>query len=342
MRLAMPFALLLLLLAPLVIESPWREKLPFLRRRARSTVPTFQFSTAVPLDTLPQSLRAQWRGPILTVGRLLSLLLLVIALARPQTTAGLIETDASGRDILMVVDVSGSMEAMDFLLEGERVERLTALKAIVKEFVEGRRGDRIGLVVFGDEVFTQCPLTLDHRVVNDFVDGLEVGMAGKGTAMGDGIAVGLKRIMDIEADSKVLVLVTDGMRTAGQIDPMQAAAIAAQLGVKVYTVGIGGVEPAPFKSRNIFGIETFEYRDVPLDEPTLKEIAKVTGGMYFHAAQTEELRNVYASIDRLEQRVDKTYDYIDYEEAFLPFLLSGFALFFVVELCAATLLAVVP
>jgi Ca-activated chloride channel family protein len=339
MRFDAPYAFLLLFLLPLLLEQPWKSRL---LRRLKLEPRALKISGSVKFNTLPQSSRLRLRTPLLSILRCATFLLLILALARPQSGTGFIETEASGRDIMFVVDVSGSMEALDFEVAGERTTRLAALKSIVKEFIDGRKGDRIGLVVFGDEVFTQCPLTLDHRILKDFIDGLEVGMAGRGTAIGDAIAIGLKRIKDIEADSKVLVLVTDGMRTAGQLDPKAAAAIAAQIGVKIHTVGIGGTAAAPFRAKNLFGLDTLTYREVPLDEETLKEIAKTTKGSYFHAKETAELKAVYAQIDALEDRIEKSYEYIEYEEYFLPFALLGSFCFLIAEILGLTYFAVVP
>lgn len=334
-----PLAFALLLLLPLLSEQEnWLSRV--LRRGSGSSA--VRLSAQADLVTLPSSLRARLRAPALFALRGLAFFFLVTALARPQSTAGVIEAEASGRDIMMVLDTSGSMEALDFSLDGEHASRLEALKSIVGEFVDAREGDRLGLVVFGDEVYTQCPLTLDHEVLKEFVAGLEVGMAGKGTALGDAIAIGLRRVKEIEADSKVLVVVTDGMRTAGQLDPKAAAAAAKELNVRVHTIGIGGMQPAPFRTKNIFGIDSVEYREVPLDEETLKHIASETGGSYFHAQDSSELKEVYASIDSLEARTDKDETYVAYEEHYLPFLLLGALFLLVSEVLGFTYFLVLP
>jgi Ca-activated chloride channel family protein len=234
------------------------------------------------------------------------------------------------------------MRALDFHIDGERVTRLQALQSVVGDFVREREGDRMGLVVFGSEVFTQCPLTKDIGVLSDFVSTLEIGMAGEGTALGDGTAIGLKRLKEIETDSKVLVLVTDGLQTAGKMNPLDAAAIAKQMGVKIYSIGIGGVGAAPFPSRTLFGFETLSYKDVPLDVETLTDMAKMTGGKYFHAKSTEELVSVYDEIDSLEERVETKFEHIEYEERYWWFLLSGVILFFLAESLRASYFRVIP
>ncbi len=334
-----PLAFLLLLLLPFLTEGS-NVLTRFLRISKKPS--HLRLSSQAELFSLPQSLRARVRGPLLTSLRGLAFILLVVALARPQTIAGMVEAEANGRDIMMVLDTSGSMKAIDFMLDGKQTTRLDALKHIVADFVDARRGDRLGLIVFGDEVFTQCPLTLDHRVLKEFVVGLETGMAGSGTALGDAIAIGLKRIKGIESDSKVLVLVTDGMRTAGQLDPKAAAQIAKTLNVRIHTIGIGGTKAAPFRSKNIFGVETVQYREVPLDEETLKHIASVTGGEYFRAQDSVQLKQVYKAIDTLEPRAEIEESFVEYEERFLPFLLLGALLLFLGEILSLSVFAVLP
>ena len=344
MRFETPLAFLLLVFTPLFLEKSWRNET--LKRlglgRFANDPPAINFSSAIALDQLPQSTRQRIRPFALSCLLSVAYLSLVLALARPQTGTHFAEVIASGRDILLVLDVSGSMEALDFEMDGEQVSRLSVLKKVTKEFVAERKGDRVGLVLFGENVFTQSPLTLDHQVINDFVDSLEVGMVGDGTALGDGIAIGLQRARDIEADSKVLVLVTDGVRTAGQLEPVDAAKIAKELGVTIYTIGIGGSGRAPFKTKDVFGREVIRYADVPLDEKTLKKVAEITSGRYFNAKNTEQLGAVYKEIDAIEEREEQVLEYIEYKEHFLPALLIGFAAFLLYEVLAGSLFATVP
>ncbi len=189
----------------------------------------------------------------------------------------------------------------------------------------------MGLIVFGEKVFVQCPLTMDKAALLEFVHNLEIGMAGDATAMGDAMAIGLKRMRDIDSQSKVIVLITDGLKTAGSVEPLQAADIAKSIGVKMYTIGIGGNDRAPFRTTNIFGMETIEYKDVPLDEKTLKKIAEQTGGKYYKAQNTEQLISVYNEIDQLEKREAKTLDYTSYSEHFFVPALLGFLLIIFAE-----------
>jgi Ca-activated chloride channel family protein len=200
----------------------------------------------------------------------------------------------------------------------------------------------MGIVVFGNEAFTQCPLTLDHRVLKEFVDSLEVGMAGQATAIGEGLAIALKRIRDIPAKSKVVVLVTDGKSNAGNVTPEQAAEIARELGIKVHVVGIGGNEPAPFPVRSAFGGTRLVMRELEYDAATLKMIAEKTGGRYFNAKDLSALQQVYAEIDQLEERHEAASEYVEYSERFLPLVALGLTLFLLSELLSATVLLKVP
>ena len=335
-----PIFFLLLLFVPLLFLGA--DGLFFFRRRMPARKDVVLFASPVELGALPKSGRLRERPWVLNALRIVAYSSLVIALARPQTGIRFSETEASGRDIMLVLDTSGSMNALDFSLDGERVDRLTALKRVMLSFIDSRKGDRIGLVVFGTDVFTQCPLTMDQNVLKEFVAGLDIGMVGEGTAMGDAIAVAVKRLRTIPGNSKVIVLVTDGVKTAGNVEPKEAAAIAAKEGIKSYTIGIGGNKPAPFRVTGIFGESRLEYRPVELDEKTLKEIADITGGKYYNAQQTEALDDIYQQISKLEERTDKSYEYIEYNEQFVGFLLLSLLTFLTHEMLAATRYASIP
>lgn len=332
MRFDFPLALLLLLLIPLLLARP--------RGGARSRL--LRFSTRVALDEITPSARMTLRRPLLGFLKALSYTLFVIALARPQTGTTFAEVATSGRDIMLALDVSASMQAMDFFIEDERVDRLTALKKVVKEFIDGRPGDRMGLVVFGEEAFTQCPLTIDHDVLKEFVDALEVGMAGNGTAIGNALAVSLKRIRELDAESKVVVLVTDGKNNSGSVTPGEAAKAADELGITIHAIGIGSSDPAPFPVQGPFGITTLRSQPMEYDEETLLQIAQATGGQYFNARDLEKLREVYKQIDLLEEREEEAFQFIEYEEHFLGFLLAGLAFYFLWLLASSTLFLIIP
>lgn len=344
MEFATPTAFLLLLFIPFVAEDELLRRIaaklfPSLKLKAEHGI---RFASPVPIGNLPRSAYVKLRPYVLTLLRVLCFTCLVIALARPRSGTSYTEVDTSGRDIMFVLDLSGSMQALDFTVNGERVNRLTALKSVVKEFIQRRSGDRMGLVVFGTESFTQCPLTNDQRTIIDFVDALEIGMAGEATAIGKALAIATKRTKDIEAESKVIILVTDGQNNSGSVHPLEAARIAAKERVRIHTVGIGGKKPAPFPVVDWFGRTRLNYQELPMDEETLKEIARLTGGKYFNAQDTEELENIYNEIDLLEPRKETATEFVDYEEHFLPLLAAGLVFLFLYELIGATLMLRIP
>ena len=303
---------------------------------------TVLFTSRAEINAINQSWRVKYRRSILNTLTSIYFVLIVIALARPQTGSEFTEIEASGRDIMLALDISGSMQAMDFFLNKQRVDRITALKKVVKQFIEGRSGDRIGLVVFADNAFTQCPLTLDHNILNSFVDKTEIGMAGQATAIGDALAIAIKRLTSIKSDSKVIVLVSDGKSNAGSLDPMEAAKIAKDLKIKIHTIGIGEDGPAPFPTKDPFGNIRLVSRNLEFDERTLRNIASQTGGEYFNAKDTDKLAAICRQIDALEKRNEKVFQYVEYEEHFLFFILIALVLFVIAEILKATILRVIP
>lgn len=222
-------------------------------------------------------------------------LLLLCAAARPEWVGEPLPLPASGRDLLVAVDVSGSMSYVDMHWDDEEVDRLTLVKHLLGDFIEGRRGDRVGLILFGSQAYLQAPLTFDRRTVRTWLDEAVIGIAGKNTAIGDAIGLAVKRLRQRPADSRVLVLVTDGANTGGEIEPMTAARLAAAEGVKIYPIGIGA-DPQQGGVLGMFGLNP----GLDLDEPTLRGIAELTGGEYFRARDSEELRAIEATLDRLE------------------------------------------
>ncbi|MCB0359288.1 MAG: VWA domain-containing protein, partial [Bdellovibrionales bacterium] len=271
-ELGYPLALGLLVFLPLLIERGSGGTL-FQRREQ----PALAQTSVVSFSAIPPSTLQTLRAPALSFLRLAAFSLLVFALARPRTTHFFSEVETSGRDILLALDVSGSMQAMDFFIDNERVSRLAALEHVVDLFIDGRRGDRMGLVVFGAEAYTQCPLTLDHAVLKRFVDSLEIGMAGQGTAIGNALAVSLKQLRTIDSKSKVIILVTDGKNNSGVVTPTEAALLAKELGIKIHTIGIGSDDPAPMPVRGLLGTRLI-MQDMEWDEEQLKEIAAKSGG----------------------------------------------------------------
>ncbi len=243
---------------------------------------------------------SSWRGRmriILPILRLLTAIMLIIALARPQLALKEEDIRAEGIDITLVMDLSSSMLAQDF-----KPDRLEVSKQVATEFVDKRQYDRLSLVVFAGEAFTQCPLTTDHRVIKDFLAGLQCGILEDGTAIGMGLATAVNRLKDSAAKSKVVILLTDGDNNAGYIKPMTAAEIAEEFQVKVYTIGVGsrGKALTPI-SRRSNGDYVFGLADVQIDEELLQRIAEMTGGRYFRATSAEALASIYQEIDRLEK-----------------------------------------
>ena len=245
----------------------------------------------------------------------LSILCLVCAVMRPQKGKEFTEIDSEGVDIMLAIDTSGSMEALDFKLNNERVDRLTIVKKVVSEFIQKRQADRLGLVVFGTQAFTQCPLTLDHNVVLDFVRQMEIGMAGGETAIGQAMGVAIARMRKLEAKSKILILLTDGVNNAGTISPAKATELAQKYKIKIYTIGVGHQGKVPFKVETIFG-STLQYAETHFDESLLRNIAQATGGKYFAAEDTKQLEKIYAEIDQLEKHTIKTKEYTEYQERY--------------------------
>lgn len=255
--------------------------------------------------------------------RLLCVALLLAAMARPQTGRVLTEVQTEGVDIILVLDTSGSMKALDLDTQRalrQRRDRLEVAKAVVENFVGKRPNDQVGLVVFGEEAFTQCPLTLDHNVLLTLVDRVEIGMAGADrTAIGSAIGIAVKRLRQSQAESKVIVLLTDGRSNAGTVSPQKAAEIAATFDIKIYTVGAATRGKAPFLVDSVFGQRVL-HQDAEIDEETLKAIAEQTGGTYFRAEDGAALLAVYDEIDQLEKTEITTSSFVEYEERFVAFV----------------------
>lgn len=248
--------------------------------------------------------------------RLLTLALLIVAAARPQLGNTTTEVQASGIDILLAVDVSGSMEAMDFKLKGERANRLEVVKNVLNKFIEERPNDRIGLVAFGARPYLVCPLTLDHNWLLKRLEALSIGMVEDGTAIGSAIGSGINRLKDLESKSRIIILLTDGLNNAGQVSPLMAAEAAETIGVKVYTIGAGTRGEAPMPGRDIFGRQRMQMVRVDIDEETLSQVAEKTGAQYFRATDTKSLTSIYDEINRMETTTRSIKKFENYRELF--------------------------
>ncbi len=250
---------------------------------------------------------------------------MVLALARPQWGTERTDILTEGVNIALAVDISESMSALDFRSEGNIVNRLDAAKGVIQDFIETRSGDRIAIVVFGTHAYTQLPLSRDYDTVATVLQRLEIGTAGKRTAIGDAIGISLKRLKDIPGKSNLIILLTDGESNSGELSPETAAEIARKQNVKIYTVGIGSRGKAPFRIQTVLG-ERIVYQRVNIDEKTLKEIAEKTGGLYFKAENVKGLKRIYETIDRMEKTEVKVKTYTRYREYYPYLLVPAFVL----------------
>jgi len=309
-------------------ESPWFLVLGivlvgvYFWQRKRPTRVTLAYSSVGDLREL-EDRGSQVLFRLASIIRYVALGLIVVALARPQGVFSEKEIVTEGISIMLALDVSASMAAEDFA----PVNRLEGAKQKIRAFVEGRPADRVGLVVFGGDAFTQVPLTLDHRILGQFLGRLKLGMAGNGTSIGMAIVTGLNRLRVPSTMSRIMVLLTDGENNGGEIDPLTAAGLAEKMGVKIYTVGIGKEGGAPIPGVDSHGRKAY-FRDpatgklvlTRLDEMTLKAIAAKTHGHYFRAVDEDSLERIYAKINQLEKSEIKTKLYVHYEEYFRGFL----------------------
>ena len=262
---------------------------------------------------------------------------IVVALARPQDIEEQSRTNAEGIDIMLSIDISGSMLARDF-----KPDRITAAKEVAGEFIADRYGDRIGLAVFAGESFTQSPLTTDKSTLQTMLARIRSGVVEDGTAIGNGLATAINRLRESDAKSKVVILLTDGVNNRGEIAPLMAADIAADMGIKVYTIGVGTRGKAPYPAIDMFGNMTFQMADVEIDEETLEEIASRTGGKYFRATDKAKLKAIYDEINQLEKSKVEVTDLTIYHEQYLPLVLLAIALLLVEFLFGQVLLKRIP
>ncbi len=316
MRFLHPELLWLLLLLPL---------LAFLKGR-RGAAPALVFSTTSIVASMARGRRIR-PGHILTALKLAAIALLLLALARPQQGNTTTEVNASGIDILLAVDVSGSMEAMDFALKGKAVNRLDVVKSVVGEFIEARPNDRIGLVAFAGRPYMISPLTLDHDWLQKRLESLSIGMVEDGTAIGSAIGTGINRLRDKEAKSRILILLTDGMNNTGKVPPLIAAEAAETLGIKVYTIGAGTRGKAPMPVVDQFGRRRIVRATVDIDEETLGKVAEMTGAQYFRATDTQSLTKIYSEINKMETTTRTIKKFEHYRELFPFFIVAALILF---------------
>jgi len=298
---ASPVFLYGLLVIPLLIA--W-----YLRRNQESTS-DLRYSTISPFAGLRPSLKERLY-PLPFVLRLAVIALLIVALARPQTTSSGENVYTEGIDIVLLLDISGSMLAEDF-----SPNRIEAAKQVAQDFIDGRQHDRIGLVIFAGQSFTQCPMTLDYHVLKNLLRQVKPGMVEDGTAIGMAIAQGVNRLKDSKAKSKVMILLTDGVNNRGEIDPITAAQIAQTFNIRIYTIGVGTIGEAPYPVQTPFGIR-YQNMPVDVDEKTLQQIAQMTDGEYFRATNNKTLKQIYGEIDKLEKTRIEVRQYHSYTDLF--------------------------
>lgn len=248
--------------------------------------------------------------------RVVAVAAVVVALARPQSRLSREEMTVEGIDIVLAVDLSGSMLAEDF-----KPNRLEAAKKVASDFIKGRKNDRMGLVVFAGEAFTQVPLTVDHHVLLQQLETLKSGTMRDGTALGDGLATAINRIKESEAVSKVIILMTDGVNNQGSVDPLSAAEIAAMYNIRLYTIGIGSLGKAPYPFRDQFGRVHYQNVDVEIDEPLMRQMATATkDGQYFRATNGKALKEIFSKIDQMEKSKIDVTQYAQTKDEFAPCL----------------------
>ena len=328
MQFASPHYLwLLTLLAPMTAYYVWR---------------TMQGGAAIRISTVagvlhaPKTVRHYLRHLPFAL-RAAAFALLVVALARPQDIEQNVRTNTEGIDIVLAIDVSASMLARDF-----RPDRITAAKEVAGSFVADRYGDRIGLVAFAGEAFTQSPLTTDQSTLQTLLARIRSGLIEDGTAIGNGLATAINRLRESDAKSKVIILLTDGVNNQGQIAPMTAAEIAKAQGIRVYTIGVGTEGMAPYPAIDMFGNLTFVNQKVEIDEKVLKAISDMTGGRYFRATDKEKLKAVYDEINQLEKSKIEVMKHISYHELFLTWALAALGLLFTEFLLSNLVLKRIP
>ena len=326
-------------------EDPWLLlfflMVPFLTIRGKGKQQaTISYSS---IDTLQaiRSARVEILSILPLVLRMIAISLLVLSLARPQEGYKSTEILSVGVDIMLALDTSGSMQALDFIKDEKRDTRLAMVKDVVSQFIDNRPNDRMGMVVFGSEAYTQCPITLDQGILKSFLSKLDIGMAGDSTAIGSAIGIAVKRLKDLESKSKVIILLTDGQNNAGSLPPLQAAQTAKAFGIKIHTIAVGTHGKAPFLVNSIFG-QRYVYQQVDIDEDTLKKISDLTGGQYFRATDLESLKTIYKQIDEMEKSEVKVIDHSEYTELFHYFLIPGLLILLLEILLSNTVLRRIP
>jgi Ca-activated chloride channel family protein len=303
--------------------------------------PALRFSTGILLDGLKPTPKLKLRKGVIIL-RMLALILIIIALSRPQLMLQESRRETEGIDIVLAIDTSTSMRAEDFELGGKRDNRLEVVRDVVKDFISRRHSDRIGIVAFAANAYTVSPLTLDYGWLLQNLERVKTGMTEDGTAIGSGISSALNRLKDSEAKGKVVILLTDGRNNAGKISPLTAADAARALNIKVYTIGAGSKGLVPYPAKDYYGNTVYRQVQIDIDEETLKKIAEKTKALYYRATDTTSLRNIYEEIDKIEKTPIEEKGYTEYKELFPLFLIPALALLILEVILKNTLLRRIP
>ena len=291
----------------------------------RGAVAAIRYPSVAVLRTVAQATRGR-PGGWLSGLKLLALALLIVALARPQHGGADTRVRASGIDIMLALDVSGSMQSLDFKLGGQPANRLDVVRSVVRDFIQARMNDRMGLLIFAGQPYLVSPMTLDHPWLLDNLERVRIGGMEDGTAIGSALAAGLNRLRAEQAKSKILILMTDGQNNSGAITPISAAEAARALGIKVYTIGIGVRGDAPMPVTDAYGNQHIVMEHVDVDEDTLNKIAALTNARFYRATDTDSLQRIYAEIDKLEKTDFRTSTTEHWDELYRPLLMVALAL----------------
>ncbi|MCD4678901.1 MAG: VWA domain-containing protein [Bacteroidales bacterium] len=327
MEFANPDLLYILVIIPLLVAWYWF--------RNKKSYPEIQISSTEGFKKTKGTIK-QYLFHSLFVMRMLAFALLIVVIARPQSSTSRKDVSIEGIDIIMAMDISGSMLAQDF-----KPNRLEASKEVASDFISERPNDRIGLVIFSGETFTQCPLTTDHAVLKNLFKDVKSGMIEDGTALGDGLATAVNRLRKSDAISKVIILLTDGVNNMGSIDPASAAEIAKLYGIRIYTIGVGSRGLAPYPVQTPFGIR-YQDVEVKIDEKLLQRVANMTDGIYFRATNKKNLTDIYKEIDKLEKSKIDVTEFSKKHEEFLSIALLALVLLLAEALLRNTVFRTVP
>ena len=318
----------LLLILPLLIAwYVWKH---------RNINAAMEVSTLAPFSKIPQTYKSVLRH-IAYAMQLAAIACVIVVLSRPQTHDAWRTSSVEGTDIVLAMDISTSMLARDF-----KPDRFEAAKSVARQFVSGRDGDNIGLVIFAAESFTAVPMTTDRALLSNYIHELKMGMLQDGTAIGDGLATSINRIREGKAKSKSIILLTDGSNNTGNIAPLTAAEIAAKNGIKVYTIGVGTNGTAPYPQEDMLGRVQYVNLPVVIDEPTLQKIAQMTGGKYFRATSSGVLADIFEQIDKLEKTQMDVKNYSQTEDDYMPWAIAAISLFCAALLMRLTILRTIP